>query len=334
MIVTSEFNDFRTIAERCNQIHVFNGIQIAELDSLKTKTEFAKAMLFPKHFIKMAHLSFHKRYDRILTNGLFHDLDNAIFYEQNQAQIILFDEGYSTYAKSFWNALEEFSKGHIIVRRLSKLIFRRTYLDEVAKDIFLYDADLCVNKMPFRIHSIWDKNEADADKIFEMINYIFDTSKVKTEYAKKYIFFEECFASDFNNNGDLNLIMLIRDLVGKENLMIKLHPRDKTNRFAENGICTNKTISFPAEALAADIQNSNTVFITYSSGSVLNYKFISSCNIKSILLYKLMPTGFINMPEDRLRWFEAFGKKYSDQFFVPETMEELKSLLNYFEEIM
>ncbi len=323
IILSSAFQNYKIIGERCKATEIFEHVFTVSL----TKTNCTIGPLIPYYFTKDLENYFPDTYDRIFTNGPYYDLDNSVFYKFKNAEVIVYDEGYSTYTNDFLRMPKKFSFRHRIIRNLSQFIFNRTYMETAAKKIMLYDPELCVKPLPYSIEKIWDKNHNDAIKIMKAISYVFNVTDAISEYNKKYIFFEECFASDFQNNGDIEIIRRIISIVGSENLIVKLHPRDKTNRFIDLGISTNQTISVPNEALVTEMQNQGKVFITFSSGGVLNYRFLCDCSIKTILLYKLLPSGFITMPEDRLQWFEKFLKKYHENLFAPKTFEELEKLL-------
>ena len=329
MVLMPEFSDVGSIKARLEELSAFESIFVPQYESSwkKTYIEFnfrpkkAIIKIFGKQWVPLSE----KTYSILLTNGNSSDFDNALYCALGYPEAIFYDEGYSSYTDQFLNANDRLSKIHKVVRNLSVFLTGRKLLFPNVKRMYLYNPDLIVKPMPFKIEKIWEQEQQDT--LMEYIRQVFDASTIISEYKKPYIYFEECFANDFNNNGDLPIIEKICGCVGKDNLMVKLHPRDKTNRFGKYGLVTNKTLSAPAEVLASILKDTKTTFITFSSGSVLNYKFISDYRIKGILLYKLMPEGFIKMPEDRLAWFEKFLKIYGDSIYAPETFEELYSII-------
>ena len=115
----------------------------------------------------------------------------------------------------------------------------------------------------------------------------------------------------------MEIVEKIASIVGRENLLIKLHPRDTTNRFIRLGYKTNKTFSVPWEALALTMKKMPLMCITFSSGAALNYQFLTKKKNRTILLYKLMPDDFIHMTAEQLEWFNRYTKKYGKEICVP-----------------
>lgn len=335
LILIPEFQGIDEIRSKLSTLNIFSKVIVQDI--VKTnKALYIKYNFFPKSAMSSVfgegwnYLS-SRNYTKLITNGSSSDFDNALYCALKYPEPIFYDEGYSTYTDQFLHANNRISKSHKIIRKISMIVTGRKLLFLNVKKIYLYNPLLMVKDMPFICEKIWEKEKLEI--VMQYVNYIFASESVASEYAKPYIFFEECFANDFNNNGDMKIIKYICDCVGKDKITIKLHPRDKTNRFKKLGISVNETLSTPAEALVPMLKDSNKTFITFSSGSVMNHKFICDFNIKSILLYKLMPKDFVQMPEDRLQWFEKFLTMYGDSIFAPTSFEELNSLLKENENI-
>lgn len=327
VVVVSTMNGFEQVGKSIENTEIFSKVHYVDMGQLQGRYEYMKATFSPTYFMKKIGFEI-KKYDHIFSNNLYGDLENAIYYFNKNAEISMYDEGYSTYTSDFLYAIKKFSFGHKFVRSCSRFLLRRNYIDKNIKDIYLFDPDLCIQKMPFTIKKILVGNDELNVKFLELIQKIFNTELVQDEYQQDYIFFEECFAEDFNNNGDLEIVEKIASIVGRENLLIKLHPRDTTNRFIRLGYKTNKTFSVPWEALALTMKKMPLMCITFSSGAALNYQFLTKKKNRTILLYKLMPDDFIHMTAEQLEWFNRYTKKYGKEICVPESMDELRVYLN------
>lgn len=327
ILLTSSINNFKIVGENINKVRVFEEVLYADTKMVESKFKYALATFSPVYYMKKMKLNLKNRYTHIFSNSLYGDLENAIYFFNEHAKVSMFDEGYSTYTSDFLNAIEKFSLIHKLTRIVSKFLYKRRYVDENINDIYLFDPELCVVDMPFPIKKILKNNRVLAEDIIEKIRIIFKTNDAIEEYKTSAIFFEECFAEDFGNNGDLEIIEMIASLVKKENLTIKLHPRDKTNRFEKRHYKTNKSYFVPWEAIVLTMNNKPKLLFSFSSGAVLNYKFLCNQKNKTILLYKLIPNDFIKMPEERLKWFELFIKKYGTEIYAPETQEELVEII-------
>lgn len=100
---------------------------------------------------------------------------------------------------------------------------------------------------------------------------VFNIDKAKIYYPQKYIYFAS--VGDFEGGkpvGEVALAKKISKIVGKENLLIKLHPRDKTGLFEKEGLTVDKESSVPWEVIQLNYNFKNHVFLTCASGSVLS----------------------------------------------------------------
>lgn len=109
-----------------------------------------------------------------------------------------------------------------------------------------------------------------------------------SQYNKRYIFFTSVY--DFEGGepiGEYELVSQIADLVGKENLLVKTHPRDVRNIYAENGFYVDTNSAIPWEVIQLGYDFSNCVFMTVNSGSVLAGSFMSDKPVRTFYMFKL-----------------------------------------------
>ena len=131
-----------------------------------------------------------------------------------------------------------------------------------------------------------------------------------------------------SNNNDVEIIDHISEIIGKNNMAIKLHPRNEINRFEVRGYKTNISYGIPWELVASNLpEDDKRVFLSFSSGAVLNYKFLCDKSFKTILLYKCIGDKYYHVEDSVKEWFEKFKEHYGDSVYIPSTVEELDSLL-------
>ena len=122
---------------------------------------------------------------------------------------------------------------------------------------------------------------------------------------------------------DFKLILYIAEIVGKENLLVKLHPRNKINRFEKYGIATNKTIGIPWELIQMNDDFSDKVLLTISSGSVLASKLYFNDNIKTYLLFNCTDKMSNMVTEKYFEYLKKLENKFGlDNFIIPKNEEE------------
>ncbi len=79
---------------------------------------------------------------------------------------------------------------------------------------------------------------------------VFELDDKKLSYKYKYIFFTSVY--DFEGGkpvGEYELVCKIADIVGKDNLLIKTHPRDTRTLYVDNGFNVDENSSVPWEAI-------------------------------------------------------------------------------------
>lgn len=99
----------------------------------------------------------------------------------------------------------------------------------------------------------------------------FSTEKCVYEYKEKYIYFTSVY--DFEGGkpiGEYQLVQEIAKIVGKDNLLIKMHPRDTRKVFFDAGFHIDKNSTIPFEALLIAFDFSNKIILTATSGVAMS----------------------------------------------------------------
>ena len=248
--------------------------------------------------------------DDILTYTLFDEL-----LSRNQKLTCnRFEEGYSIYPSNFSNQTK--SKLFFFIRR----ILNRKDLYKKISTLYLYNPDLLCYIPKCKVDII-PKLSRDDENLKKICNNIFNYKDDKN-IMKKYIFFEESFFCDGYNINDLELVLKISEIVGKDNLLIKLHPRNSVDRFEKYGIKTIKAIEVPWEVIQLNNDFSNTVLLTITSGSVLSSRIFFDDNTKIYMLFNCTtPKSFLATAE-YFKYLEKLRKKCgTNSINIPENLE-------------
>ena len=256
---------------------------------------------------------------------LFYNIDaysyllfDVLHAQNNQISFKRFEEGFVTYLHD-----DNISTQASLIR---KLFLKKNYI-KMINTLFVFDKSLVLYDSKMNLEEIEKIDKSDI-KLKEIINNTFDYNNIKDNYSQKYIFFEESFFCDNKGIDDLPLIMRIAKIVGKENLLVKLHPRNRVDRFAEYGIETNKTIGIPWEVIQMNNDFSDKVFLTISSGSVLASRLYFNDNIKTYLLFNCTDNMSDMVTEEYHEYLDRVNKKFGlDSFIIPKNVDELEELL-------
>lgn len=126
------------------------------------------------------------------------------------------------------------------------------------------------------------------EKTAEQIRIIFNLQNQIIKYREKYIFFSSIYDLDGDEAiGEFELLLSLADLVGRENLLVKVHPRDTRTIYAENGLKVDENSSAPWEAIQLCGDFRKNVFLTTASSSVLSGCLMLPYSIPTFFLYKL-----------------------------------------------
>ena len=323
IIISDHSVDSEKIYNRIIESKIFNKAYYFKSKEDKSKRNIKKLyenfcfLLFPDKSLKKNSI--------VLDN-----YDEFIFYNINKFTVLLYD---SLYKKNKNLKLIRFEEGYISYLHLNsglskeynsmrKLLCKANFLNNITLN-YLYNLDLLIYEPVGKIEKIDNLDRSDKKTINE-INKIFDyNSNINKIYNKKYIFFEESFFCDKKGVDDFKLILDIAKIVSKENLLIKLHPRNKINRFEKYGIATNKTIGIPWELIQMNDDFSDKVLLTISSGSVLASKLYFNDNIKTFLLFNCTDKISDMVTNKYFEYLKKLENKFGlNDFIIPKNEKE------------
>lgn len=157
---------------------------------------------------------------------------------------------------------------------------------ERIEDCFCFYPELFPNKN-MRCRKIPLLNRDDK-RFIQIINKVFNYHPVCDTYPQRYVFFASSADIDGNPVGETELVLQIADLVGKENLLVKMHPRDGRDVYEKQEITVSRNSAIPWEVIQLNQDFSNHVFLTVSSGSVVNASAMLGDRIPTFFLHPLV----------------------------------------------
>ena len=290
-----------------------NIIYVNSKECCNEKNKIKKYLKYLFNPTKIFNYKFETKYDSLfffnydlLTYTVFDKL-----YSKNKKIICnKFDEGYITYLKE---------TGNNKINKIIRFICGKKDIDNTIKKIYLYHPKLLCYDSKYEVEQISPLTR--KEELIEIYNKIFEyTNEI---IQQKYIFFEESFFCDNKGVDDMTIILKIADIIGKENLLVKLHPRNKIDRFKEYGIATNKSIGIPWEIIQMNNNFSDKVLMTISSGSVLASRLYFNDNIKTFLLFNCTDTMSDMVNDKYLQYIDNVKKDFGiGCFCIPQNKEE------------
>lgn len=148
---------------------------------------------------------------------------------------------------------------------------------------YLYHGTLHVIEIP-------EINTSDKEMIVLLKN-VFGIEEQSLHYEQKYIFLSSMIDSDGDGipGGELEVIKNVTKLVGKDRVLVKVHPRDDIEKFTREDILVDDNSSVPFEIIQLLYDFSEKVLITVLSGGVLTISSIINSPPSIIFTNKLYP---------------------------------------------
>ena len=328
LAITNNFNGYDRFAFNLKKTKFFNDVKIIKPydmsnNKFKKNIQKLKYVIFPKKMINNLFGDVDKydemycwNYDILTSNFRLHNLNMKTY---------IYDEGYISY----------FPIDQVVpIKGFMKMIDIRNFIlnNKIKRNnidgYLLFNSELKIFNTNKKIYEIKNKLSETAKKV---IRSVFNAESVIGNYDKKFIIFEEAMFANDDNIDDEKIIMNIVNTVGVDNVLIKLHPRTKIDRFSNKGIKTIGSDGIPWEAITLSGDFSDNVLIAIGSGSIVNYRINFGKNMRGIMLFKMFNTNLKYMSEEYNAFWNKVESIYPDGgIYFPKNEEELNILINEF----
>lgn len=308
---------------------LFCGKRFTKTQKLRKYIRYTESLCFPKlslsHVIKYGDF----KYDILLFNsyGAMTDcIFNVILKENPMAVCYRYEEGFGSYFNEFNN---QKSAMRIKIESVIRGLFGNVNIENYIERFYFFEPDFVMFNPRYKIVKM-PKISRENEALKDILNRVFDYTSMKDNYAEKFIVFEDGGTYFGGGSEDLDLIKIIVETVGKENVFVKTHPRSKENRFAPLGIKTNETTSIPWEVIQMNNRFDGKVFVTTASASALSSCIYFGDDAKIIMLYGCMNDKPKMVNANFHKYIEKFKEKYGNEtLLVPKTREELVDILEH-----
>lgn len=294
--ISDHSNNVERIIEPLIKTKLFKEVQYIkdkEFTYNRSKTGMLRDIL-KFSFGKKSHLTI-KKYEEIIFYSLSFLLYSiADYYDDNNYEVkwSRMEEGIFSYDTDF-----ESGNRIKIIRMLRK--FSKRY--EIANNIHDY---YCFFPNLKNSHLEWNLVEIPSirNTAKQMSSILKDIFEVENRIIKqKYIFFASSYDIDGKSYGEIDIILKMAELVGKDNLLVKVHPRDSRNVYNEYGISVMEKSWVPWEAIQLIGNYQDKVMCTVHSGAFITISALQGSEGKGIFLYPVVKNKdqcFINRERD------------------------------------
>lgn len=313
--VYESFQKYKVIFDR---VYYLNTKYLYEYDEKLSKWEYSNDLRTDGTIKKIAEFS--SDYDMFFcanAEPFSTRIVNYILHSNRNAVINWFEDGLSAYSfdKRYFLSTKERVKSKI------KGLFGIYGVTSSVRNYYVFHPE----KMEWKPKAIVKQIRPMSKKLADDLGTIFDYKHCVDKYNEKYIFFEDG-SMDWSTGSDIELVNEIANIVGKENIIVKIHPRNPVNRFKELGYKTNQDTSVPWEVIASNIDIQKKILITLYSQSIVTPEILLGENGTCISLAKLDS----NSTKAENEIFDYINRQYfqknKERYYVPKTHEELKTI--------
>lgn len=281
------------LSRNIDESHAFN--KCYYLENTRQNINFLKKVILRLTYRPKIALA--DKYDEVFLANVYDWRENALIKRLRkqtspEVKVNMYEDGYATYSDFYGDFLASLDSKNFLKRYYNKRFYSEYFQ---LKDLFVFTPKLVCWGQGYKIHEI--EKIADSDIVYKNeINAIFGYDSMTDCYSQKYIFFEESYYADGVDVADVDLVEKIATVVGKDNLFVKIHPRNRVNRFKELGYVTNDCTAIPWEVIAMNIDIKDKTLLTIASGSALT----SLINLKSRPQKIIMFMNCDEFDEDKL----------------------------------
>ena len=129
---------------------------------------------------------------------------------------------------------------------------------------------------------------------------------------------------------EVDTALKIAELVGKDNLIVKVHPRDRSGKFESSGLNIDRNSSVPWESIQLNYDFSDHVFLTISSNSVFGVNVMMKKQAKVFFLYNTLDTKKNSLIHSSVEAIKNI-MQYKDQIDLKNylVVDEIKEILGW-----
>lgn len=317
VIITQHSTGCEGVAERLRQTGIFRSVfYVPDRDGRDEKHVWEKVMRYvrtrvaPRHVLHQM-VELNGDYDMFLFNNaslLTHLLWRTL---GRHTKCYRFEEGFSTYTRP---VLEKSPARRWMIRGAFGDIER------AIQGLYLFHPELFRQKVDYPILKM-EPMCRDINQLRRVLNDAFEYPSHGVDLSQEYIFMEESFSASGVVMDDVELAQAVADVVGRENLMVKLHPRSTGEAFMASGLSISKASSVPWELVMMNQDLTGKKLLTITSGSVLAGTLYFSQPVEAYLLFRCVNGIPPMLDAAYLKYLEDLSAQ-TERLHIPEHREE------------
>lgn len=246
----------------------------------------------------------------------------VLYYQLVQRGIIphihIYEDGISTYIQEPLVNIKRDMVDHSIFSEEER--FENNIIE-----IILYEPELYSGKSGKNLITSMPKIKKTDSQFCNILRNIFGCPDLPEE---KYIFFDEGFILEKISSNEVDVLNRISEYIGKENIIIKLHPRMDANFYELHGYKTFTDVRIPWEIYVLLSNVADKVLLSISSAALIAPKLVFDMDMKAIYFAEIMKLSCrSHVKHENFRCFyakvAALYNESQKQIFTPKLLQEL-----------
>lgn len=282
--ISDHSREMDSVANNLQEIGLFRSVSYIQTKKAAYEKNKCK-LLFDVVKHNFGRKSKFPRYEEII----FYGLDLLIYSIADYYQTINHVTKWSRYEEGLFSYESDFSYGRRVA--LTRKIRKFTKRVDIAEKISQY---YCFYPALKETHREWNlveipKITETKDAFVRIINEIYNYSGEQIE--QKYIFFASSSDNEGNGFGETELVLRISEVVGKENLLVKTHPRDTSTVYRDHNIPVMEKSFLPWEIVQLNTPMKEKVLLTVNSGAFIGISAMCDDDVTGIFLFPVIKTS-------------------------------------------
>lgn len=245
--------------------------------------------------------------------GFSNAIGQWLMHEHECKTISMFEEGASSYSRIYEHAIYMRRKNPSLIKKIYYKCF--PHVLSVYGKFYFFDPDLCLWNTQSKVIEIPSLVKT-KNTINPILDKVFSVKECKDTYDKDVIFFEESYYNDGIITGDEALVESLAKIYGKDNIIVKVHPRNKENRFKKLGYITNADLTIPWEAIALNVDGLEKKTLVTMTSTALISTYLCIKSDAKLIFY----TSKLNSQNQRVLYTAEVIRKLVSLY--PNIMEE------------
>ena len=283
IIISNHTNGTKEISDRLKRTSLFRNVQYLKNKEISYPNNKMKSVAYALYYGILGNTILKvDNYDEIIFYGfdiLLYTISNQYNKEKHKVKWSRFEEGLFSYET-------DFSSGKAVqLVECINCLFGKNVISKSISTYYCFFPEFKKNKYDWEFVQIpaLDKNVREIRPILKRV-FNFNEANIR----EKYIYFASSSDIDGRPYGETELVIKLSDLLGKENLIVKKHPRDTRDIYQNLGIHEMNASGIPWEIvqLCSDMQGK--VLLTADSGSFVSITAVYPQDITGLFLFELL----------------------------------------------